>query len=76
MAKAKAAGRAEEERPSTSSRIYVDSLQKLKLLADLDNINLADALDKVISAEFARRRGDFLRLLDLAQGDEQGKKKG
>ena len=67
----KATGRtAETERPSTSARCYLDTLMKLKVLADLDNLNLADELDKIMVAEFARRTDELHAMIDrLAAGE-------
>lgn len=55
---------------STSSRIYVDTLTKLKLLTDLENVSLADLLDKIVLAEFTRRRKELHQTIDRLAGEE------
>ena len=62
-----------DARPSTSSRVYVDTLKILKYIADLDNVPMADLLDRLARAEFSRRKAELLREINaLADEGQKG----
>jgi hypothetical protein len=64
MPKAKVAGRQSEDRPTTSARVYVDTVVKLKFLADLDNVSLSEAIDRLVVEAFGRRKAELHQAID------------